>query len=297
MGGAEADLRPRHDYPSSSASTRRRTARACRCSSSARRAATGPAPTLLYGYGGFNISMTPGVQPGEHRLGRTGRRLSSSPTSAAAANMASRGTTPAGLPNKQNVFDDFIAAGEYLKANGIAAPQRPGDRRRLERRPAGRRGGQPAARPVRRGAPGGRRDGHAALRPVHRRPLLGRRLRLSRQGSRFPDAAGLFALSQHQGRQGTIRRCSATTADTDDRVVPGHSFKYIAALQATDGIGTRRTSSGSKPAPATARASRPPRSSRNIPTSMPSSAISPGWTWRPSRAEPRALSLRWRLTR
>ena len=40
------------------------------------------------------------------------------PTFVAAANMARRGTMPGRLAYKQNVFDDFIAAGEYLIANG-----------------------------------------------------------------------------------------------------------------------------------------------------------------------------------
>jgi prolyl oligopeptidase len=54
---------------------------------------------------------------------------------------------------KQNVFDDFIAAGEWLIANGVTPKPWPGDRRRIEWRPAGRRGGQPAAGSVRRGHP------------------------------------------------------------------------------------------------------------------------------------------------
>ena len=90
-------------------------------------------------------------------LGRRGwpgsRRAAStrSPTFAAAANMARPGTMPAGSRNKQNVFDDFIAAGEYLKAQRHHRAARPRDPGRLERRPADRRGGQPAPGPVRRG--------------------------------------------------------------------------------------------------------------------------------------------------
>lgn len=83
----------------------------------------GTNPSLLYGYGGFNISMGP------HYLGIVSSFVNRGGVYAVAC---LRGEDEYGenwhkngmLHNKQNVFDDFIAAGEYLIQNGYTSPNR-----------------------------------------------------------------------------------------------------------------------------------------------------------------------------
>ena len=76
------------------------------------------------------------------------------PTCAAAASTARHGTRPACALKKQNVFDDCIAAAEYLIAERYTSPDRLAAAGRQQRRPARRRRDQPAARPLRRRAAG-----------------------------------------------------------------------------------------------------------------------------------------------
>ncbi|MDB5724744.1 MAG: prolyl endopeptidase, partial [Novosphingobium sp.] len=188
-----------------------------------------PGPTLLYGYGGFNVAQTPGFSPTRLAWLEQGG-------SVAIANLRGGGEYgtawhDAGrLDKKQNVFDDFIAAAEYLKAKGVA-----GD-------------GQIAIE--------GRSNGGLLVGAVvNQRPDLFAAalpavgvmdmLRFDRftagrywvddygYPSKEADFRNLLSYSPYHNIHDGVAYPAilVTTADTDDRVVPGHSFKYAAALQ------------------------------------------------------------------
>jgi len=84
---------------------------------------TGDHPTLLTGYGGFNVSLTPGFRSSVALWVESGGVF-------AVANLRGGGEYgeawhEAGMKeNKQNVFDDFIAAAEWLVEQGYTRPER-----------------------------------------------------------------------------------------------------------------------------------------------------------------------------
>jgi len=190
----------------------------------------GGVPTLLYAYGGFNISMTPGFNPANLAWAEMGGVF-------ALANIRGGGEYgkawhDAGrLTHKQNVFDDFIAAGEYLIAEGVTTSEKLAIR-------GGSNGGLLVGAVVNQ-----RPDLFAAALPqVGVMDML--RFNRFTAGRYWVDDYGdpgkeadfklLRAYSPyHNIRSGvSYPAILATTADTDDRVVPGHTFKYVAALQA-----------------------------------------------------------------
>jgi prolyl oligopeptidase len=135
------------------------------------------------------------------------------------------------------VFDDFIAAGEYLKKNGITSPKGLA----IE---GGSNGGLLIGAVLNQ-----RPDLFAAAHPaVGVMDML--RFDKFTAGRYWVDDYGypnkeadfrtLWKYSPyHNVREGAdYPAILVTTADTDDRVVPGHSFKYIAALQAAEGVGS-----------------------------------------------------------
>ena len=190
------------------------------------------APTLLYGYGGFNLSQTPTYSPTRMAWIQSGGIF-------ALANL--RGGGEYGKPwhdagrlqNKQNVFDDFISAGEYLIAKGISAK----GKLAVE----GRSNGGLLVGAVVNQRPDLFSAGHAAVGVMDM-------LRFDRftAGRYWVDDYGypnkeadfraqLAYSPYHNIKSGAdYPAVIVSTADTDDRVVPGHSFKYISALQAAD---------------------------------------------------------------
>ena len=134
------------------------------------------------------------------------------------------------------MFDDFIAAGEYLIAQGIT----PKDGLAIQ---GGSNGGLLVGAVVNQ-----RPDLFAAAVPqvgvmdmLRFDRFTAGRYWVDDYGypDREPDFRVLRAYSPyHNIRQGVdYPPVLATTADTDDRVVPGHSFKYISALQEADPAG------------------------------------------------------------
>ncbi len=186
-------------------------------------------PTLLYGYGGFNIAMTPVFSISRLVWLEMGGVL---------AIACLRGGGEYGeewhqagmLGNKQNVFDDFIACSKYLISESITSPSRLAIQ-------GGSNGGLLVGACMTQ-----RPDLYAAALPaVGVMDML--RFNKFTIGWAWTSDYGsadnaeqfeiLYAYSPlHNIKPGRQYPATLiTTADHDDRVVPGHSFKFAAALQ------------------------------------------------------------------
>lgn len=201
-----------------------------------RKDVTGPAPTMLYGYGGFGISMIPIYNPAQMVWIEQGGVL-------AVANIRGGGEygrawhIAGQLENKQNVFGDFIVAGEFLKAEGIAAED--GLVVHGESNGGLLIGAVVNQRPDLFAAA---LAGVGVMDMLRYHQFTGGLFWMSDFGSPAEERHFNNLLSYspyHNIRPGTdYPAILATTADTDERVVPGHSFKYVAALQA-ENLGPR----------------------------------------------------------
>jgi len=191
----------------------------------------GDQPVLLYGYGGFNVSLTPTYRPSVIAWLEMGGVY-------AEANLRGGGEygetwhRAGTLANKQNVFDDFIAAAEYLIHERYTRSRRLGIHGRsnggllvgaaLTQRPDLFGVALPAV-----GVLDMLRYHTASANAKQWSSDYG----LSENTEQFK---ALYAYSPvHNVKKGTCYPPTlVTTADHDDRVVPWHSFKFVAALQA-----------------------------------------------------------------
>ena len=194
----------------------------------------GSNPTLIYGYGGFNVTMSPAFSALRIALLEQGFVYASRQPPRRRPNTARPGTRPAPSCKKQNVFDDFIAAAEWLIANKYTSTAEARHDGRLERRPARRRGDEPAAGAVWRGVP---QVGVMDMLRFHNFTIGWTWIADYGSSEDAEEFKALYAYSpMHNLKAGTTYPATLiTTADHDDRVVPAHSFKYAATLQERQG--------------------------------------------------------------
>lgn len=195
--------------------------------------AAGEHPTLLYGYGGFDVSLTPSFSVSRLVWMEMGG-VFAMPNLRGGGEFGEAWHRAGTRTRKQNVFDDFIAAGEWLVENGWTRP----DRLAIQ---GGSNGGLLVGacliqRPDLFGA---------CLPAVGVMDML--RFHLFTAGRYWVDDYGsidapeefqaLFAYSPYHNLADGVEYPATliTTADTDDRVVPGHSFKFAARMQAAQG--------------------------------------------------------------
>ncbi len=193
----------------------------------------GTNPTLLYGYGGFNISLTPGFSVSRVAWMEMGGVF-------AVANLRGGGEygkdwhESAIKLNRQKAFDDFIGAAEYLVSAKYTNPKKLAIQ-------GGSNGGLLVGAVLNQ-----RPDLFGAALPavgvmdmLRFNKFTAGRYWTSDYGS--PENAEEFAAIYkysplHNLKKGTkYPAVMVTTADHDDRVVPAHSFKYAATLQESQG--------------------------------------------------------------
>lgn len=191
----------------------------------------GKNPTLLYGYGGFNVSLTPSFSTSNIILLENGG-VYAMPNLRGGGEFGEEWHKAGMLDKKQNVFDDFIAAAEYLIKEGYTSSD---------------------YLAIHGGSNGGLLVGacmtqkpdlfQVAMPAVGVLDML-RYHRFTVGWGWIPEYGcadssetqfkTLLAYSPlHNLKAGTRYPATMiTTADHDDRVVPAHSFKFAAALQA-----------------------------------------------------------------
>lgn len=190
----------------------------------------GNRPTLLYGYGGFNISLTPVFSVSRLAWMEIGG-VFAMPNLRGGGEYGEAWHSAGKYEKKQNVFDDFIAAAEWLIANKYTQPSRMAIQGRSN-------GGLlvGACMTQRPDLFGACLPGVGVMDMLRFHKFTAGRYWVDEYGS--SDDARLFAAIRkyspyHNLKPGTSYPATmVTTADTDDRVVPGHSFKFAAALQA-----------------------------------------------------------------